>query len=288
MSFFELLRRFLEYFEMKFPDLPGLLKRGVYMVNAFWEIVSLILLLPILYLLPIGITARGKLALASSAFLFALIAGWAKETLPLWQTTLILLLLISCVSYLMDRRLRFLFYRVKDRPQKGFSDPEYGFEKNIGKVGEDINLQSPASYIKEVAVAPQVFSSIEAQLNSRYSENREQEPSLVQPPSDPINENKEMTNYELEEKPLWFGRNNNEMVQNPFLAELEELEELQFLDLKEERNDSFPNSTESTSLEDEMNVLIPFDSLVENVRKEDSFSLEEEYLSELIEVSAKQ
>lgn len=74
------------------------------------SVVSLMILIPIIYFLPIGFTNKGKGLLVLLAFIFANIGILAKSNFPLWQSALLLLLLITLTVYIVDKRFDQLLY----------------------------------------------------------------------------------------------------------------------------------------------------------------------------------
>lgn len=85
------------------------------------SIISLIILIPIIYFLPLGLTNRGKGLLIIIAFVFANVGILAKSNFHIWQTALIILLLTALTVYILDRRFHhLLFSKSVDEKQ---SDP---------------------------------------------------------------------------------------------------------------------------------------------------------------------
>lgn len=80
------------------------------MESLIWAGLSVILLVPLLYFLPIGLKVSGKFILIVVAFLLASIGLLAKSMLPVWQAGLIVVVLACLVGYLLDTRLGKLFY----------------------------------------------------------------------------------------------------------------------------------------------------------------------------------
>lgn len=68
------------------------------------SIVSLIVLIPIIYFLPIGLTKKGKALVILAAFIFANLGILAKNSIPLWQTGLLIVLLTFLTVFIIDRR----------------------------------------------------------------------------------------------------------------------------------------------------------------------------------------
>ncbi|MEH7093893.1 hypothetical protein [Neobacillus vireti] len=80
------------------------------MQSFIWAIGSGLLLLLVLNFIPIGLTFKGKLSVALIGFVLAL-AGLAVDTsIPLWQTGLMILLLVLISAYIMDNRFGALLY----------------------------------------------------------------------------------------------------------------------------------------------------------------------------------
>lgn len=73
-------------------------------------LVSLIILVPIIYFLPLGLKVSGKMILIVISFCIASIGILAKNTFPLWQTGLLILLLVLLVAYILDKRLGKVIY----------------------------------------------------------------------------------------------------------------------------------------------------------------------------------
>ncbi len=74
------------------------------MENLIVAGISLLILIPILYFIPIGFTLKGKVLIAVASFLIGLIGIGASLVIPLWQTGLILLLLVFVSAYLLIKQ----------------------------------------------------------------------------------------------------------------------------------------------------------------------------------------
>lgn len=74
------------------------------------SIISLIILVPIIYFLPLGLTHKGKGLLILIAFVFANLGLMVKSSLPAWQAGGIILLLIVLTVYILDRKFSKLLY----------------------------------------------------------------------------------------------------------------------------------------------------------------------------------
>ncbi|MCH6266687.1 hypothetical protein [Neobacillus citreus] len=75
------------------------------MQMIIWAFGSMLLTLLVLTILRIGLTLKGKLLIALAAFVIALGGNAAISTFPLWQTALMLLLLIFLIAYVLDARM---------------------------------------------------------------------------------------------------------------------------------------------------------------------------------------
>lgn len=74
------------------------------------SIISLIILVPIIYFLPLGLSHKGKGLLILIAFVFANLGLMVKSSLPVWQAGGIILLLIVLTVYILDRKFSKLLY----------------------------------------------------------------------------------------------------------------------------------------------------------------------------------
>jgi hypothetical protein len=67
-------------------------------------VIGMIILLPILYFVPLGLAFKEKYIIAAAAFIFTFVGNASWGIFPIWQTGLILLLLIILFSYLFEKR----------------------------------------------------------------------------------------------------------------------------------------------------------------------------------------
>ena len=74
------------------------------MESLIFALVSLILLVPILIILPLGLKARGKFIVIAVSSLIAIIGLLANYTLLLWQSSFIVVLLAFLVAYILEKR----------------------------------------------------------------------------------------------------------------------------------------------------------------------------------------
>ncbi|RBP04297.1 hypothetical protein [Rossellomorea aquimaris] len=69
-----------------------------------FSLLALILLLPILYFIPIGISVKGKLLIAGIAFGLTLLGLVASTQYPIWMIGIMLMVLLGLTSYVIEQR----------------------------------------------------------------------------------------------------------------------------------------------------------------------------------------
>lgn len=130
-------------------------------------LVSLIILVPIIYFLPLGLKVSGKLILIFISFCIANIGLLAKNTFPLWQSGLLVLVLVLLVAYILDKRLGRAIYLTD---QNG--------------IDEDANINEFETKKEESILAKQVIDEnlIEENRNTdvTHSESEQKEEEIVQ------------------------------------------------------------------------------------------------------------
>lgn len=80
------------------------------MVNLLLALISVVILVPIIYLLPLGLSTKGKGLTIVFSFLLAILGLLSRLTFSLWLTSLVLLLLVFLSSLLIDSRLKKVIY----------------------------------------------------------------------------------------------------------------------------------------------------------------------------------
>lgn len=108
------------------------------MQTIIWGFGSMLVLLLVLLILPIGFTLKGKLFTAIASFILALGGVAAASTFSLWQTAIMLLALVFFSAYFLDQRLAALFYKAKD-------DMEDEYEEE----NESIETESSFNHVRE-------------------------------------------------------------------------------------------------------------------------------------------
>jgi hypothetical protein len=113
------------------------------MLTVIWVFGSMLLMLLIHFLLPLGYTKKGKIIVVILSGLLAMGGLAATSAFPLWQTFLVLLILSFFAAYIMDSRLGKVMYLSKEQfiDEIDFEDNETSF--NVSKQTEktlDIEL----------------------------------------------------------------------------------------------------------------------------------------------------
>ncbi|CEG28036.1 hypothetical protein [Bacillus sp. B-jedd] len=80
-----------------------------------YALASFVLLVPVLYFLPLGISRQGKNIIAVAAGVFAIAGGYGNGLFNLGQMALILILLIGTVAYIFDRKFGRILYTEEPR-----------------------------------------------------------------------------------------------------------------------------------------------------------------------------
>lgn len=80
------------------------------MDSVLWSFGSLLFVIAVICFVPIGLTKKGKSLVVVAGFLLALTGRTAAVTFSLWQTMLILVILVFLVAFLLDRLLGSLLY----------------------------------------------------------------------------------------------------------------------------------------------------------------------------------
>ncbi|NHC39507.1 hypothetical protein G6549_05980 [Bacillus sp. MM2020_1] len=80
----------------------------------FWALGSMFVLMLIISFLQLGLTFKGKLILVIISFVLALGGVAAVASFPLWETALLMGILIFFIAYFMDNRIGQLLYPVNE------------------------------------------------------------------------------------------------------------------------------------------------------------------------------
>jgi hypothetical protein len=89
-------------------------KGSVNMNSLMLAVGSMLLTLILVFLVPLGLTKKGKVVVVLISFLLALIGLTATTVFSLWQTSLLLIVLIAFTTYLLYTRFKSLLYLTND------------------------------------------------------------------------------------------------------------------------------------------------------------------------------
>ncbi|WP_284036114.1 hypothetical protein [Neobacillus sp. 114] len=101
------------------------------MQSLIWAGLAIPVLILIVSFIPLGFTLRGKFIIILASFVFALAGIAAVSITPLWQTGLIILVLVFFAAYLFDQRMGKVMYQetamldermLKEEPEKKISN----------------------------------------------------------------------------------------------------------------------------------------------------------------------
>jgi uncharacterized membrane protein YobD (UPF0266 family) len=150
------------------------------MLTVIWVLGSMLLMLLIHFLLPLGYTKKGKFIVVVTSGLLAMGGLAAVTAFPVWQTILVLLALSFFASYIMDARLGKVMYLTKE---KFLDEVEFEFEDthssfNVSKQTEktlDIELMD-LSELKITATS----STSKGDENTASDDSLEEDISFLQ------------------------------------------------------------------------------------------------------------
>ncbi|MBB3867617.1 hypothetical protein [Parageobacillus toebii] len=94
------------------------------MKHVIFTIIAFILAIPILLILPVGLSWSGKIVALIIALLLSLLALVAKSFFPMWKLALLLGLLMAAVTYLLHRQFAHVFYAANKMDEDEFEDQD--------------------------------------------------------------------------------------------------------------------------------------------------------------------
>lgn len=221
------------------------------MEELIGSVVSLIILVPIIYFLPLGLSKKGKGLVILIAFLFANLGMLAKSIFHIWQTALILLLLTILTVYILDKRLNkqmFLNSALEKEDEFLLEDLEAksSVDNRISTESQPELGTMPASGIVHVIEEPTIVPSEESieieelpfELNL-VKEDLETDELEVSIPTDLDMELEDETSFlnnreELLEETSLPPVKQDDIVVNGYMSDIEKL--LESEDLEEDSN----------------------------------------------------
>ncbi|MFT8321651.1 MAG: hypothetical protein ABF649_12155 [Bacillus sp. (in: firmicutes)] len=161
------------------------------MILYILALFSLLLVIPIMYLLPLDLSNRGKVLIVGLA-LFTAISGIAAENiLQSWQSILLMLLCVIIITYfLMKKSPNLLFISNQEEEEMGDIQEEFSFaqekkddgksnkpnEENSVLLQEDYIEEADMSHESEIAINETIkLESIEEDLSEKIVVEAEEE-----------------------------------------------------------------------------------------------------------------
>lgn len=208
-------------------------------------IISLLIILPIIYFLPIGFTKKGKLLILFCAFIVFSIGIALKTVLSVWQTGLVLILLAVGASYLIGKRYGNQLF-IHDENSAEFEDKVIKFE-----IEDDIEeeIRSQVSLEKDKVLPRE--QKIVSPLTQAVDEERVEE---IEPIDNQKNDDFVMENIQVENEELQDEIHKNEMDANHNFDEL-----LKEIELELNHNNELQRTDEMIEASEETIEVEPID-----------------------------
>ncbi|MGX6442936.1 hypothetical protein ACWM35_06850 [Neobacillus sp. K501] len=239
------------------------------MQSFLWAIGSLLILVPIIYFLPLGITLRGKWLVIIISFILGLTGLLAKTIFPLWKTILMLLLLMGIVVYFIEKKLgTVLFLSETHIPGNEKEFDSYEEEIEDWEISE--KQVEKSSTKEELEVLPE--NDLEIDKDESFIEPIF-EPALPVASTSVEKENEQLVDWDED---ISFIQDRNQLLEdqvNSFeeidltpkedseMAEFEELMEQPLVIVSEDEPDGDQTDTDVESISEYFNSLVEEDNL---------------------------
>ncbi|WP_226673262.1 hypothetical protein [Rossellomorea aquimaris] len=186
-----------------------------------FSLLALILLLPILYFVPIGISKQGKLILAGISFGLTLLGIVASSQYPMWAIAIMLMALLGVASYMIDQRFSGMMVAAAGSEVEVYAEQKYEvYQPKTAHpdIHSEVVLENtPDNDILPVEKVPEQIESINDQ--EEILEIEEDEPpideiELIHSPVEEMSESERVTDIipVPEDESEWFIENTNEMT----------------------------------------------------------------------------
>ncbi|WP_148660409.1 hypothetical protein [Anoxybacteroides amylolyticum] len=156
------------------------------MKPVLFILLAFVVAIPLLFMLPLGLSRRGKMVALFVSLLLSLLAATASAVFPLWQLSLLLLLMAIAITYVLDRRFGHVLYAIVEEEDELFTVEE-----------EAIAVQS---FDKKQQLAPSFPNLSDVQLNAE-TETIADELAPLQPSDSEVRDGAELDDW-LEEDTL--------------------------------------------------------------------------------------
>lgn len=226
-------------------------------------IISLLIILPIIYFLPIGFTKKGKLLILFCAFIVFSIGIALKTVMGVWQTGLVLILLAIGASYLIGKRYGNQLF-IHDENSAEFEDKIIKFEIE-DDIEEEIRSQASPEKDKTLPGEQKVVSPLTQTVDEELVE-------IIEPIDDQENDDFVIENIHDENEELQNEVHKNEMdASHDFDELLKEIElELNHTNEVQKTDKIIEASEETIEIEpkdiDEDDLLITTPSTLEEIQ----------------------
>lgn len=143
------------------------------MSTYIFALISLLLLIPIVYFLPLGMTLKGKIITISASLLFALMGVAAQASFLWWQIILLMLALVLAAAYFMGSRMPNALFSADtaaETAEDSFTGFSYPHEESAGMETE-LDLETPAEAEAVVQAAPDYRMEIEMVIEEAGEQN---------------------------------------------------------------------------------------------------------------------
>ncbi|MCL6585628.1 MAG: hypothetical protein K6T72_03785 [Anoxybacillus sp.] len=94
------------------------------MKPVLFILLAFVVAIPLLFMLPLGLSRRGKIAALLVSLLLSLLAVTASAVFPFWQLSLLLLLMAIAITYVLDRRFGHVLYAIAEEEDDLFAAEE--------------------------------------------------------------------------------------------------------------------------------------------------------------------
>ena len=186
-----------------------------------FSLLALILLLPILYFVPIGISKQGKIILAGISFGLTLLGIVASSQYPMWAIAIMLMALLGVASYMIDQRFSGMMVAAAGSEVEVYEEQKYEVYQPQTAYpdihSEEVLENTPDNDILPVEKVPEQIESIidqEEILEIEEDEPPIDEIELIHSPVEEMSESERVTDIipVPEDESEWFIENTNEMT----------------------------------------------------------------------------
>lgn len=211
------------------------------MQTYLWALGSLVVLVPILYFLPLGMSKKGKWIALVTSVLLASFGLLAQMVVPLWELLVLLVLLIGLVVYMMDKKLGAALYIPALAAQSGevveMSETEYQQKDVFKKSIQESSSNMDENLLNESVPFPSIIdeTTTEEIVPESFVENQsiDEVESFIEGVETPV--------YSLQTEAPMIEEDSLPSIQESYLADIEELlaedfDEIEQLEEKENAN----------------------------------------------------